>query len=365
MHRSKNGHVRLADRPADYERLGIDPVQIAQFEDGQRIGTEKGLYEWWYFDAHLDDGATVVVVFYTKPNVSPSGPLAPRVTINITLPDGRIYDKLLDTTPEMFTASKSTCNVKIGTNHFVGDLNRYHITATIGEISVDIELTGDVPAWRPKSGHSYFGVEGREKLFAWLPAVPHGLANVRYSIGKEEYGASGSGYHDHNWGDVPMQTLMHNWYWARASVGPYTVIASYITATEAYGYETQIVYMLARDGKIIADDDAKVSFEMDRVVIDGKTGKPVADVTRYTYRDADTRYVVSFEREETILQAIFTERMPLLKRIVARLIGFDGAYHRFTGKVTIERFEGDARVEHFDDRAIWELMYFGKARPGV
>jgi hypothetical protein len=155
---------------------------------------------------------------------------------------------------------------------------------------------------------------------------------------------------------------MHNWYWARASVGPYTVIASYITATAAYGHETQIVYMLAKDGKIIADDDAKVTFETDRVANDGKTGKPVADITRYTFRDDDTRYVVSFEREETILQAIFTDRMPLLKRIVARLIGFDGAYHRFTGKVTIEKFEGGVRAERFEDRAIWELMYFGKAR---
>jgi hypothetical protein len=50
---------------------------------------------------------------------------------------------------------------------------------------------------------------------------------------------------------------------------------------------------------------------------------------------------------------------------VARLIGFDGAYHRFTGKVTIEKFEGGVRVERFDDRAIWELMYFGKARPSA
>jgi len=365
MHRSKNNHLRLADRPADYDRLGISPVNVAEFEDGQRIGTERGCYEWWYFDAHLDDGATVVVVFFTKPNVSPNSPLAPRVTINLTLADGRSFVKFLDTKPELFDASKSTCDVRIGTNRFVGDLNRYHITATIEEISVDIELTGDVPAWRPKSGHLYFGTEGQEKLFAWLPSVPHGLANVRYSIGKEEYRASGSGYHDHNWGDVPMQTLMHNWYWARGSVGAYTVIASYITATAAYGHETQIVYMLARDGKIIADDDAKVSFEADRIAIDSKTGKPVADVTRYTYHDADTRYVVSFEREETILQAILTDRMPLLKRMVARLIGFDGAYHRFTGKVTIEKFEGSASVERFDDRAIWELMYFGKARPGA
>src|SRR5258708_27491578 len=95
--------------------------------------------------------------------------------------------------------------------------------------------------------------------------------------------------------------------------------------------------MLARDGNISADDDAKVSFETERVAIDGKTGKPVADVTCYTFRDADTRYVVSFEREETILQAIFTDRMPLLKRIVARLIGFDGAYQRFTSKVPPSR----------------------------
>ena len=98
--------------------------------------------------------------------------------------------------------------------------------------------------------------------------------------------------------------------------------------------------MLAKDGKIIADDDAKVSFESDRVATDGKTGKPVADVTRYTYHDADTSYVVSFERQTTILQAILTDRAPLLKRIIARLIGFDGAYHRFIGKVTIEKFEG-------------------------
>jgi hypothetical protein len=55
--------------------------------------------------------------------------------------------------------------------------------------------------------------------------------------------------------------------------------------------------------------------------------------------------------------------MPLLKRIIARLIGFDGAYHRFKGKVTVEKFERGVSVERFGDRAIWELMYFGKARP--
>jgi hypothetical protein len=174
MHHSNSGHLRVADRPADYKRLGIDPIAVAQFEDGQRIGTERGRYEWWYFDAHLDDGATVVVVFCTKPIVNPNSPLAPRVMINITLPDGRNFEKLLDAGPELFSASKSGCDVRIGMNRFVGNLERYQIRATIEEISVDIELTGDVGAWCPKSGHIYFGVEGQEKLFAWLPSVPSG-----------------------------------------------------------------------------------------------------------------------------------------------------------------------------------------------
>jgi hypothetical protein len=362
MSRHENGHLGLGGRPADYQKLGIDPVAVAQFEDGQRIGTEKGRYEWWYFDAHLDDGATVVVVFYTKLNVNPNGPLAPRITINLTLPDGRRFDKFYDTAADQFTASKERCDVQIGANRFAGDLRHYRITAAIEDISVEIELTGAVRAWRPKSGHIYFDADGRASLFAWLPSVPQGAAHVRYKIGQKEYCASGSGYHDHNWGDVPMQTLMHNWYWARAKAGPYTVIAAHITATEAYGYETKTVYMLAKDNEIVADDDVAVSFETERVATDSRTGKPVADITRYTYRDGDARTVVTFERQKAILQAVFTERAPFIKRLIAKIIGFDGAYHRFMGKVTIEKFEKDVRVEIFDGNAIWELMYFGKAR---
>jgi hypothetical protein len=38
MQRSKNGHLRLAGLPADYKKLGIAPVEVADFERGQRIG---------------------------------------------------------------------------------------------------------------------------------------------------------------------------------------------------------------------------------------------------------------------------------------------------------------------------------------
>jgi hypothetical protein len=215
-------------------------------------------------------------------------------------------------------------------------------------------LTGEVRAWRPKSGHIYFGAEGQEKLFAWLPSVPQGVAQVSYKIGREEYRASGSGYHDHNWGNVPMQTLMHNWYWARANI-----LHHRDQGLRLMGHRSSTCW---RRMILLRTMNARVSFEAERIATDGKTGKPVADVTRYTYRDGDARYVVTFERQKTILQAVFTERMPFIKRLIAKIVGFDGAYHRFTGKVTIEKFEKDARVEMFNDHAIWELMYFGKAR---
>ncbi len=359
------GYVRRADDDADYARLGIDRTSIVPREDGQRESTESGHYEWWYFDAHLDDGATIVVVFYTKPASDPGSKLAPLVTINLTLPDGRIVNKVYRAKPDAFSASKTGCDVRIGANRFVGDLHRYRITAVIEDVSVDIDLVGEVPPWRPQSGHTYFArAKGApERLFAWLPSVPQGRVTIDYTVGGVALKGTGIGYHDHNWGDAPMPSLMHDWYWARAKVGPYSVVTSFITAGARFGYATQTVFLLAKDGAVVADDDGKVAFAADRVSIDRNTGKPVADITRYTYTDGDRRYVVTYERERTILRQVFADKLPFAKRVLAKLAGIDSAYLRFTGTASVEKFDRGTLVERFSDPAIWELMYFGHARP--
>jgi hypothetical protein len=160
-----------------------------------------------------------------------------------------------------------------------------------------------------------------------------------------------------------MPKLLHNWYWARAKVGPYAVVTSYVTAQKEYGYAAQLVFLLARGGQVVAEDERKVMFTADRVSTDRETGKPVADTTRYSYADGDTRYVVTFERERTILRQVFADKLPQPKRLLAKVAGIDSAYLRFTGGATVEMFVGDRLVEHFSDPAIWELMYLGHARP--
>jgi hypothetical protein len=357
--------VRRADDDADYARLGIDRKMVAPWEDGQRESTAKGHFEWWYFDAHLDDGATVVVGFYTKPSISPDAELTPLITINLTLPDGRIIDKAYRGRPDDFVASKDGCDITIGANRFVGDLHRYRIDAAIDDVTVSIDLVADVPSWRPKSGHMYYATskDAPEELFAWLVAVPQGRVTIDYQVGDVRMKGTGIGYHDHNWGDAPMMKLLHDWYWARAKVGPYCIVTSYVTAQKDYAYAPQTVFFLAKDGKIVAEDERKTTFATDRVSIDRESDKPVADITRYTYVDGDTRYVVTFKRERTILRQMFADHLPLAKRTLAKLAGVKPAYLRFTGKVSVEKFEGDRLVEQFSDPGIWELMYLGHSRP--
>ena len=72
-----------ADRPDQYERLGVTE-EILPFEDGLRTDPhEKGAFEWWYFDANLSDGAKLVVVFYTKNATAPNVGLEPTVSIDL------------------------------------------------------------------------------------------------------------------------------------------------------------------------------------------------------------------------------------------------------------------------------------------
>ena len=351
----------MANSTADYERLGLSPTSIAPWEDGARTDNSAGTYEWWYFDAHLADGAKLVVTFMNKDIAEPQKPLSPLLRLNLDLPDGRHFEKLVHYPPGEWSAAKEHADVRLGKNRFAGDLHLYRIQATAEEISVDVTLIGEVPPWRPSSGYMLFGAD-RSLEFAWLPAVPEGAVTVTYSVDGEQHETTGVGYHDHNWGNVGLMKVVHDWYWARGQAGPYSVIASYITSAKQYGFEPLPIFMLARDKVLVGDDPAKVTFEPEGIYTDQKTGKPVATTTRYTYRDGEDRYVVSFTRKHDLTADRMVDGIKGVKRIAARLAHFDGAYLRFAGDLEISRYRGDEQVETHKADAIWELMYFGHAR---
>lgn len=350
--------VVLGAQPEEYRRLGIRPDQIEPWEDGYRTGGDRGTYEWWYFDAHLQDASKVVIVFYTKSLIDVGGPPAPYVAVTLDRPDGSHWEQQFHAPASAFSCARETCDVRIGPNTFAGDLRDYQIHVEVGDVVVDVTLRGTAPAWRPATGYLLFGAAG-ERYFAWLPAVPQGAVEGAITRAGRREPFTGIGYHDHNWGNISIAQLINHWYWARGKIGDYTVIASRITTERRYGGRTFTIFMLARDGRILADDGGKVRFAASNVALDAETRRPVANTIVYDYADDGRRFTLTFTRRQTILRMHLIATIPGIRRALARLTGFDGQFLRFTGDLALERYEAGQRVGAERDEAIWELMYLG------
>jgi hypothetical protein len=351
-------HSALGAAPEHYAKLGLKKGEVEQWEDGTRTNSgEKGTYEWWYFDSRMDDGTTLVIVFYTKHMMSPEGPPAPHVTISLVSAEGRKYSGELEIPGIPFTASKEGCDVHIGPCYFIGNLKEYDIYFKNDAAEAKVHLTSNVPPWRPETGHIYFG-DNDEHYFAWLPSVPEGAVTASLTLDGKTTHHNGTGYHDHNWGNINMRKVMNHWYWGRARIGDYRVITSYIWGEKPYGYNQFPIFMIAQENEILGGDGTKLTYTQSDEYRE-PTGKPAHNKLVYDYRDGAKHYRVTYLRKNSIVNFKMIEELKGIIKTLAALSGFDGAYHRFTGDAIIERLEGDTVVEKIESPAIWELMYFG------
>lgn len=342
-----------------YEKLSIYKDSIQVREDGMRTTGKRGTYEWWYFDAHLDDGSKIVIVFFTKPSYKVNGPLNPLSTIDIDWPDGSKIHREFAAPVKESKFSKEQCNVVIGNNFFRGDLEHYEIHFEDDSLTVDIKLERETPSWRPNTGHWYFGNK-QKKYFAWFPSVPMGevTADIQYQGNTKKL--KGSGYHDHNWYNKNILAMFDHWYWARAELGDYSIILSQMIATKKYDYMEFPIVMIAKNGEIIADNEENLQLVKEEIGLNQETGKPVADILVFRYEDKDKIFKITFDREQNIFINKMIESTSGFQKLLAKMMGFDGSYIRFTGDVSMEVYENNILQESVKDNAIWELMYFGK-----
>ncbi len=352
--------ARQADRDEDYARLGIKRGQIEPWEDGMRTSGGRDSYEWWYFDSHLSGGASLVITFYTKWMLEPQKPEAPLISVDLNRPSLPEKHLMVHAKPEEFNASREKCDIRIKDSYFRGDLHTYQMKVVDEGMTLEVELVGEVQPWRPETGYAYFG-EHEEHYFAWLPSVPQGKVTATITEkGSAPQTLTGIGYHDHNWGDVQMSKLLNHWYWGRAQAGPYSIVAAHLYTEKSYEPKELTVFMLARDGKVVADGATMVTIHLEDEFVDAKSGKPVANRVTYDYKvDDQNRYRVAFQRSETILDFKFIDQVKGFKHILARVANIDGAYLRFSGNVSVERYIGERLVDQASDPGIWELMYFG------
>lgn len=333
---------------------------VAEWEDGLRTDVDSDSFEWWYFDANFEDGSTAVIVFFTKPMFDFKGPVIPQVSLSITRPNGDKIEKLLDFSADQFSASKETCAVRIGENWVKGDLKQYDIHVEIEDVVADLTFTGIVPAWHPNKDKAYYG--DKDHYFAWLPAIPYGVAEGTLSYDGEDHQVIGNGYHDHNWGTIGLYDITDHWYWGRARIGDYSLIFGEKIAAKKYGFKPQSGFLLAKGSEILAANGPPLSLEARDFV------KPPGGRRKYP-KEIDIKWQ---EGEETVKMAIrnlvtldavdFLQDVSAWRRSFLRLVT-NPHYFRFNADIELNiDLKNEKIIEN--GKVLFEIMVLqGKKYP--
>lgn len=328
---------------------------IAPWEDGLRADTRRGHFEWWYFDAHLDDGSTAVIVFATKPLLERNGPLKPNVLLTLTRPDGRKLDRSRVFPPEQFSAAKDGCDVRIAGNHVRGNLRQYELHAANEDLTADLTFTGSVPPWRPGNGKNYYN-PALTHYFAWLPAIPYGTVSGTLTYDGKVHTVSGVGYHDHNWGNVGLNDVMSHWYWGRARVGAYSMIFVEMNAVPGYGGQKIPVFMLAKDEQILIGDGGPLKLTTADFV-SHPSGRTYPHQLDFHWQPADTSQgsVHLQLRQPELIEAVsLLSTFPRWQQRLLRLFA-NPYYFRFNAALELRLdLPGLQAVEQ--GRALYEIM---------
>lgn len=229
----------------------IIPLDLA--DDGMHMEKDqRGMYEWWYFDAHLDSGHTIVVFFHAS---NPNPGLTGKTGIEIVLlrPDGKRVQRFFLCDKAKFTAARDKPEVTIGRNTMrveqqAGALPVYHIFVEEENLGCQLTYTAQVNGWKPGSGLSQFGDLG---YFGWV--IPFARASVQGTIrdGNQTIQVSGIGYHDHNWLNFPFQSVIKYWMWGRIYSDRYTAAYACIQCNQKVADHTVKVLMLADGQEVI------------------------------------------------------------------------------------------------------------------
>lgn len=354
--------TRLMNTPADYEKLGVNPDRIETWEDGQRDDSRPGAYEWWYFDAILDDGTALVVIFHDKDAATPDETMRPYVQFEVTLPTGEHFHEDFVVGVDEATFSTETCDIHIGPHSFVGDLKRYEIEVSpVNGFGAKLVLDSTTSPWRPGSGYIGFG-ENDQDYFTWLCAVPRGRVQGKLTVNGETRDLTGFGYHDHQWGTVAPLMIWNHWFWIRQAFDDYTVlIFDFVANADCSFVRYPLVFVQDVDGNIVFQGTGEIDetrFNVDSEYEQEATGKRVPGAFTYSFRDGDNSVVYSMQSTKELSAQDNYSMVPPEVRAQFDQAGIRPSYTRWVGHGRMELTLDGVTSKHAED-AIYEMIFPG------
>jgi len=213
---------------------------------------KRNQFEWWYFDAHLEGGYTLVAFFYAAyPN---PGLNQGKIAVELTLlrPDGTKTQHVIKYKKQHFYASTETPHVTIGQNTMKATLTDdglpvYELFLEEEDLMFQLTYKAQVKGWKPGTGYSHFADLGH---FAWVVPFPRASVEGTVRDGDKTMSVKGVGYHDHNWLNFSFQSIIEYWYWGRVYSENYTVSYAFIQCNDKVDRHAVKVLMAAKGSEV-------------------------------------------------------------------------------------------------------------------
>jgi hypothetical protein len=169
----------------------------------------------------------------------------------------------------------------------------------------------------------------------------------------QAHAVRGTGYHDHNWGNVALPAVMHHWYWGRAHVGEYTLIFVEQIALKKYASTRLPVFLLAKGDEILAEDARFLSMQ-GREFIRHPGGRSYPQELDFTWERGGERVQLALREQKLIEGVSLLFALPPARRQIARLFT-NPYYFRFNTEleltINLEGLHDSARGP-----ALYEIM---------
>lgn len=255
--------------PGEHTTSAGESLPFAPAEDGDHYQAEPNFFEWWYFDAGFEDGSHLVAIFHSSLyNMADHKPM---IELRYYLPERPSITAMGRFDRTTYRAVSNRCQVKIGDCLAVDEGDHYQLSLRQGPLAAELTFWPMLPGWKAGTGHLFADpVSGR--YFDWVVPLPRARVEGVLILDAQRQDVAGTGYHDHNWGNLYLPSAFRRWTWGRVLVGDWTLIFGDVVGRGTTPSRVT-PFMLARGDEIL--------LATDRIRVNGKA------LVREPYTGAD------------------------------------------------------------------------------
>jgi len=230
--------------------------------DGAHPSPGNFYFEWWYFDAEMEDGHKVVCVVQ-RPDLR--YPLKRRdcvMMLYIQTPQGEGMRHYVPFPLGDLEAATATCDVRVGGNRIRGEYPLWELRLGYRDIRIELDFRNLTPGWARGTGSVVYGNDRRPEVLGWVVPQPRARVEGTLSYGGVDHRVRGLGYHDHNFGSVILFKYVKCWHWGRLVSGDLTLIYADVTHTRLMGNLRVPCLLIARGDRLLVEVGEGTEWEM-------------------------------------------------------------------------------------------------------